>query len=535
MVAKRNTIIGKRQNSQDELADTGAASMPVSPTDSKGRRRNPQERIEMIKLLHSSRKKKGRMARLLQLRKDDFERLPLNERAALQQAFLNSNHGSAGTLSGKGVRHALKELGLYAKTVNERKELRLLCEEVAVVRADFLLFCFEAVPRARELLRELRHGPLLQDFMFYDADRSGMLDLEECLPMIERLYNWNLDAEGVRMLRESFALIFAEEAARRILLVKPAMPVVDEVDFDGFECMINRLQERHQQILLERERDIREEEALGDEDNEHDGEIPMFFRAFAREASQGDEQHRRASPEDLNRILLDFGMLPQSEDGLVFLRDVIAQSASLGSEVFKLGEAAADLSFRQFMHLLDRMRGWWERKRFQEMKEAFAKQDKEGRGCLNMTEVNVLVGDLGLVARSKEHQEILKTALIQVDEEGSGEVPFDEFQVLVQRITERMAAVQSKREREAGAEAGFNAQEVVELRDAFHMLSADGPKILRIEELRRAVDLTRSKTRRAVDSDELHELLQRFDAGKVGGLSFEQFVRFMRAVLDRSA
>lgn len=475
----------------------------------------------MIKGLHIMRKRQGRMAKLLRVRKDELAKLPNDERVALQNAFVNADVDSTGTIGARSLRHALKELGLFPKTVAEKKDLKALCEEVSVVDADFFLFCFEAVPRARDLLRELRSGPLLQDFMVYDADRSGLLDEEECVPMVDRLFNWNLDAEGVTMLRQAFSDLFAEEAKQ----------YVNEVDFDGFERLMSRVQEHYQRILSERERAIRSTEELGPEDDEHEGETALFFNAFTREATKGNDVRVQASAEDVNRIILEFGMMPQNEEGLCFL----AESCLKSLWERPAGGAGPELSFSQFLWVLRRLRGWHMQCRLRQLRDSFNKLDRDGRGVLSMTDLNVLVGELGLVARSREDQEVLKSALIQVDEEGTGEVRFNEFQVLVQRVAERMASVQSNRERKAGAAANFTPKEVVDLRDAFYVLCGDGPKVLGIESLRRAVDLTRSRTKREVSSDKLHELLQRFDTSKIGVLSFEQFVHFMRAVLDRSA
>merc|ERR1719424_944212 len=140
------------------------------------------------------------------------------------------------------LRRALEELGLAPKNDVEKKEMQVICDEVGIIGdVDFFTFCSEAVPRARERLRDMRRGPLLQQFKIYDSDNSGYLDVEECEQILSRNYTFSLDDQGQQLMRASF-----NQAIKQAVC-----PDIGEVDFDGFEALMALLQEHYQRILLE--------------------------------------------------------------------------------------------------------------------------------------------------------------------------------------------------------------------------------------------------------------------------------------------
>jgi len=474
----------------------------------------------MINELHKMRKRQTRLAKLLIVRREEFERKPIAEQEALRRAFRVGHGDDHGTLGSKGLRRALEELGLSARSDVEKKELKILCDEICVIEADFFVFCFEAVPRARELLRDLRRAPLLQDFLFYDTDKSGTLDDAECLRILARLYTWNLDTESCVLMRRAFNDILDD--VRR--------PGTHAVDFEGFERLLGRSQEAYHRILAERESAIREQEGLDDEDMEqHTDEVLYLFDTFSREASSQGASGARppsrssfagrfATAEDVRRMVVEFALLPDEDDSLV--RCLFSRVDS---------ERRGVLRFRGFLQLVRQLRACSRRLARQELQVVFAKFDKDRSGLLTIGEVNALVSEMGLMPQCREDQAILRRLITQVDKDCSDNLTFEEFQVFVQRLSERMYAVQSGRERREALDEGFCDKEVGELRDAFYMLDSRGAGRLGFEALSRAAQLMR----KTLGPIELQRQLERFDEDGLNALRFGQFVKFVRALGSR--
>uniref|UniRef100_A0A7S2LJN3 EF-hand domain-containing protein n=1 Tax=Zooxanthella nutricula TaxID=1333877 RepID=A0A7S2LJN3_9DINO len=479
-------------------------------------KRGAMERIKLVNNLHKLRKRQGRITNLLKVRLREFEAKPAEEREALRRGFKKADVDRNGHLTAKNLRKALEEVGLVARSDVEKRELKALCEQVTVLDADFFLFVFDAVPRARRMLGDLRRAPLLQDFNFYDADKSGTLDKEESLKILDRLYTWNLDVQGLSEMTAAFHRAFDLHAKKE----------VDGVDFQGFEAMITQLQEAYTHIIHQREQCVQRLECLDDRTmEEHLDEVVFLHDTFSRWAEEVEEDddedgamRRRATVAAVQRMLSEFMRAAREEPLQEAIRGLFKEA-----DTFDTGE----IDFSEFLWLVRKVREWVIQLAKDDMKVAFNRFDQNRSGSLDICEVNKLFVELGLSARSREDQSMLKRLVNQVDVDKSGLVEFEEFQVLVGRVAERIHAVQSCRERRAGLEAGFDENEVADLRDVFYSLDLDKSGMLAIEELRHVVTCIRC----VVSSEQLREVVDRYDAEDKGGLDFEQFVYCLRELL----
>lgn len=454
------------------------------------------------------------MQRALSNKLKEFESKPRDEQESLHRAFNKGDPEQSGVLDSDGIQVALAEVGLEAKTACEKERVMKMCEEMTIIGADFMIFCLEVVPRARQLLRELRRPSIEQDFDFYDKDKSRTLDKDEVMQLLRRLCTWNLDTEGFEIISKEFDAVFDE--------VKTSG--MDYVELEGFEVLVSSAQEMHLRIMQEREEATQKQLGIPDHVmKEHKDELLFLFETFKREAKAawaGFEP--MASFEDVQRMLADFIFDPHEKD--------VPQVAMLfqKADPLKLGAIGFPATLRLVRQLRERIN----QGSGAELRVVFQRFDRDQNGDLCPTEVHAMVNELGLMPSVREDQGILRGLLSRADRDKSGGLDFDEFQVLMQRISERNKALRTCRERRAAAEAGFAEAEIAQLREAFYLMSEDTDGVLGVEGLHQAADIT---TRRVMSSERFFELLQRCGTDWHGGLDFGQFARFMRTIIDESS
>eukprot|EP00747_Dinoflagellata_sp_TGD_P100506 gnl/TRDRNA2_/TRDRNA2_168052_c0_seq1.p1 gnl/TRDRNA2_/TRDRNA2_168052_c0~~gnl/TRDRNA2_/TRDRNA2_168052_c0_seq1.p1 ORF type:complete len:895 (-),score=154.02 gnl/TRDRNA2_/TRDRNA2_168052_c0_seq1:198-2849(-) len=433
------------------------------------------------------------------------------ERAALQEGGV---HRHVHCLQHHGLQVALKEMGLAPVTDVEKREVTVICDEILCKGdVDLWVFCCEVAPRVREILKEVRHGPLLQHFKMTDIDDSGSLSEAECWNMIERLFFWNMDAIGLKMLQSAFT-----DTIGRV-----KCPASGEVQFEGFESLIANVQEHYQRILQDRERAIKAQRELTQEDTEeHWDEIVHLHDAFMRANYEG---HGHVTEDELRMLLIEFGLFPRDEEGL---EKVAAKFQEVANE-------DGELSFKNFLKVVRHVRDVHKHNAQAKLKKLFDIFDFDHSGQLSMGEVSRLIADLGLTPRCRDDQREMKRLLEQIDADGSGEVSFSEFQFLVQHISTRINAAQRRREAAVAAECGYSDSELCELRDAFHTLDKDGEGVLHVAELRAALDLMR----REMSCEELRKMILSHQTTHPAdelredmeiGLEFEGFLRFIKTI-----
>jgi len=475
-----------------------------------------KDRIRLINGLHKVKKRQERLAQLLLARKAEFDRKPDRERILMTKAFANAGGAESGSLSAKAMLKALEEIGIQPKNNNERKELKILCEEIGVVGGDFFTFCFEAVSRARSLLRESREVAMRQDFIFYDADKSGRLDDEECVRILSKTYLWNLDSEGRAQMVKQFERVLRD-------LEEPGK---DGIDFEGFATLFLSTQEFYHTLFRERELIIRTLEGLDAKDCEdHVEEVIYLHDAFTREASvkSSEDGRKHAVLDDIRCILVELGLAPRQDMDGIF-QQLAFGDVLVNPEQFNM---VGTVDYKGFLRMIRRFRDWNRYRVHDELETMFCKLDKDQSGALTVKEVNVLVAELGLMPRCREDQAILQRLITNVDKDGNGEMDFDEFSVFAQRIAERTSAVQTCRLRQQASEQGFSGQEFNQLTDAFHLLDHKGEGTLRQDELRKACLLMKCPMK----APEFEAMVGQLDRKEHEGFQLEDFLRFASLVL----
>jgi len=148
----------------------------------------------------------------------------------------------------------------------------------------------------------------------------------------------------------------------------------------------------------------------------------------------------------------------------------------------------------------------WSDEQIEEFKQAFYSFDEDGEGTIGRSELGDLLEALGENLSSNEVDEMMKA----VDEDGSGQIDFDEF----------LGMMQKKMSTDWIDE---------EVKDSFALLDKDGSGLISADELRHVVTDFCGKLSEA----EVNDLLSEADITGDGLLSYEEFAKIMMFDMDK--
>merc|ERR1711879_632154 len=114
---------------------------------------------------------------------------------------------------------------------------------------------------------------------------------------------------------------------------------------------------------------------------------------------------------------------------------------------------------------------------------------------------------------------ILQRMIATVDRNGDGVMSFEEFSVFVQRMAERLQAVQTSRQRLLAADQGLSDKEFSELRAAFFMLEGDEGGLGQ-DELKKAAGLMKC----GLTHKEVSKIIASEESGENGKFLLEHFL-----------
>ncbi|XP_013777290.1 troponin C-like [Limulus polyphemus] len=139
----------------------------------------------------------------------------------------------------------------------------------------------------------------------------------------------------------------------------------------------------------------------------------------------------------------------------------------------------------------------------QMLRKAFDMFDREKNGIINTNMVSTILRTLGQTFEEKD----LKDLISEIDQDGSGELEFEEFMALAARFLV-----------EEDAEA---MQE--ELREAFRLYDKQGQGYINVSDLR---DILRALDDKLTE-DELDEMIAEIDTDGSGTVDFDEFMEMM--------
>eukprot|EP00928_Gymnodinium_smaydae_P031221 TRINITY_DN22985_c0_g1_i1.p1 TRINITY_DN22985_c0_g1~~TRINITY_DN22985_c0_g1_i1.p1 ORF type:complete len:1051 (+),score=255.24 TRINITY_DN22985_c0_g1_i1:389-3154(+) len=525
-----------------EVRPADAAGVPSPPVRSSLNETKPtlrstcKERLAKTREGAKARFWKERLAIEEETRWRMFHRLPAAESKTLEQCFKRYDIDNSGKLEGTEILEALREMGLRGYDLYQKKEIFRICREAAVehdalcrpsrrrrsvapsrveldgpsgggVRTpspngkdcavDFLTFALKVVPRVRARLAEVQSHVLLRQFNLFDKDGSGRISLADCLDLAPIL---GLDQ---RVLGEEFRLRGLEGD--------------DDLNSADFQDIVIRAREKLERVVKMRERAIQDEFSIDEFTfQEIRQDVVNMYDIFCRyRCHQGKLGRDFVMP-----VLREFGLLPKLQREREWLRGLIY---NLGSD-----EEDYSLSFLELVELAQEIRAYNQENQRASLKTRFERYDRNHTGYLSVSEISALLMDVGVLTRNRREQEELGQLISAVDEDGNGVVDFEEFQVLSQRIEEKLKAMRYEEEVEHAMVLGFTQLQLRDLRWVFDSLDVDGSQRLSAQEVRAGL----AKMDKKVSQHAFEAAFAGLDSDGSGELDFLEFLEFMQLLRD---
>lgn len=401
--------------------------------------------------------------RLVEDKQKRFASMPEKEQKDLRLAFEKCCAAGSNALGPSECCDALAELGIVAKTKVEQHEFERICDNAAEQsdHIDFFGFCFELLPRVRQRLCELHQASLLHEFNLYDKDRSGELDDEECRQLLETFCTGNLDTQCMVSMER-----WMDEALKHY----------DQVDFNVFQTLVGRAREHHQRIIRTCISVIKKDHALEDEDiQKHSDEIVIIHEGFRNADRNGDNVLQW---DEVVTALIEYGLFPH---------DMGSRMQVL--RLFKKVDIDDDgkLSFREYLRLIRSLRDKRMEQEEQNLRDMFHRLDKDQSSRLDIMEISTLLGELGIQPRCHEDQWEIKRLLDDIDVDRSGNLSFEQFAALIQRLQGRLSVAMRRRQQVLAHKLGLDGRQLTELRILFFDLDRDNHGFLTAQEQREAI------------------------------------------------
>lgn len=458
------------------------------------------------------------------------------DEAEMRLAFARYAHG--GLIPRKQLWHALADLGLMAKhqetkkTINQWFELRYnaLQEEGALeagLSSTFLMslqeegknetpllppekamltfqFAVIHVADVRRVLNDDMRKEMLEHFATADADNSGLLDIDEVVNALS-----------------AFELCPKSEDDLNDLLL--AINEIDRdnngIDFGEFMQLAFRVRVHLNAERRRQQRHIAEEAGLTNamffELRSDIIDLRKAFSMYDRDSSGHLHGH------EITRLLLDIGLAPKSAAQRLAFQDRLCESVDM----------EGCIHVPEYFNLCYSQRIAFEEEWHEKTASLFRSGDRDNSGLLEYSEVGQVLVRLGLQPRSKEEQKEIGEIVEEADIDGSGTIDLEEFQTIVQRVSEKLQKMQRERDEEFASALGFSKERYMEFREAYEEImdvcegGAEEVDGFEISGLRYVV----TKLRKPVTSTALRSLFTQLDLEgmKNGRLGIFQFMQFM--------
>jgi len=470
-----------------------------------------------------------RVERWQQMRQRQFDLLPTGEAEALKTAFSRFDIDQSGFLDASEVFECLKELGIYGRNAEEKREALKICRKAThavagdmgprgdrsthelgltpgamstnvddpnqSIAVDLLEFGLVVVPCVRQRLHELRSDDLLKQFFKFDLDGSRVLTKKQVTELGRAM---GIDQ---RMIRK------ATEGRRDD----------EEIEFEAFHELIERGREYLNRVIRDRERAVQEETSLSQQkfvDFRED--LVSLYSIFCR---YDLDRSGTLSRTEIDSMLKEFGLTTRSAQERADIENILRDKDRNADGVF---------SFPEFLEVVRQIRCSRQEKSKREQLARFDRYDRDKSGFLCAAEVSLLLADLGFVPQNFKEQEELGLLISSVDKDGSGFIDFQEFQTLSQRIDEKLKSFRYEAELDMALRLGFCEKHMRDLRLVFDTLDIDGSNKLDENEVKTGLTMLRKQvTAYAFDA-----AFKSLDQDGSGELEFTEFLHFMKIMRD---
>jgi Ca2+-binding EF-hand superfamily protein len=452
--------------------------------------------------------------RLVEDKQKRFTSMSEKEQKDLRLAFDKCCAPGSNVLGPSECSDALAELGIVAKTKVEQHEFERICDNAAEQsdHIDFFGFCFELLPRVRQRLCELHQASLLHEFNLYDKDRSGELDEWECRQLLETFCTGNLDSQCMVSMER-----WMDEALKHH---------DHRIDFNVFQSLVGRAREHHQRIIRTCISKIKTNHGLEDTDiQQHSDEIVILHEGFRNADRNG---HSQLQWDEVVTALIEYGLFPHDMGSRMHVL-----------RLFKKVDTDDDgkLGFREYLRLIRSIRDKRMEQEEQNLRDMFHRLDKDQSSRLDIMEISTLLGELGIQPRCHEDQWEIKRLLDDIDVDRSGNLSFEQFAALIQRLQGRLSVALRRRQQVLAHKSGLDGRQLTELRILFFDLDRDAHGFLTAQEQREAIRrLTEAQQQEAQgqggsaqhSQEHLSRVAAEIDAASATGIGRVDFQGFLQ-------
>jgi calcium-binding protein CML len=431
-----------------------------------------------------------------------------DERARIRESFSCYDVDNSGALDTAELRGALADLGYCPQSREEKLQFSKILEEVdREGDGELDMEEFEqAVVKVMEMLRNLQSVELHESFQLHDVDGTGSLSIDEIFDILPELgLAPRIDQEH-DMIRQCVANQDVDKSS--------------EIDFNEFEELLVEVRKRLHRMRRERRRSIIHHCEL-------DREIVEAFKNEICELKdQFDcyDQDRSGflDRKELNLLIADCGLGPRSKAEREEIQALIAASDT---------DSNAQVTFMEFLHLIHGIRRLSSARCYRNLQKLFLKFDKDGSGSMSLAECSRLLEQFGLSPKTQQEQRHIGVLLEAIDEDGNGELDFEEFSHLCQRVKEMLQLKIHHKELNAAKSLQITIAQLQEYRAVFEHVDADETGQLSIERVREMVDSLHIH----ISGDELHEIFTKIDEDASGFIEFTEFLKLISAVQKHAA
>eukprot|EP00746_Dinoflagellata_sp_MGD_P140270 gnl/MRDRNA2_/MRDRNA2_73549_c0_seq1.p1 gnl/MRDRNA2_/MRDRNA2_73549_c0~~gnl/MRDRNA2_/MRDRNA2_73549_c0_seq1.p1 ORF type:complete len:1092 (+),score=218.15 gnl/MRDRNA2_/MRDRNA2_73549_c0_seq1:269-3277(+) len=299
------------------------------------------------------------------------------------------------------------------------------------------------------LVHEVRHAieahmrqKLWEFFLKHDEDHNGVLDHKEALNALAYFQICPDDDDEVNDLLITLCVIDKDGTG---------------IDFEEFRRLIHCVREYLAHKTRKLQREIARDCGLNAEVFEilRDDLVSlrhMFLKHDENENGQLD-------PHEVRKILMDLGLSPRTFGER---KQFEAYFASLGTD------GGLDLS--GFILLVAKLRAYNENQWKENVHHIFQQADKDHSQVLEGHEIGNVLTKLGLNPTSAAEQREIAMIVEDADVDGSGSLDIQEFEVVAQRVWERLRTCQKDQDEKLALEMGFTSERFDDLRELFEKL-----------------------------------------------------------------
>jgi len=184
------------------------------------------------------------------------------------------------------------------------------------------------------------------------------------------------------------------------------------------------------------------------------------------------------------------------------------------------------VSFLEFLNVLRLVRRATRERRRSFLLEIFGRYDHDNTGIIAAKDMGKILRDMKVQPRTREQQLEMRRIFDEADESGEGVVAFPQFELLVQRVCEKIQRLTRHEEEHYALELGFQLQRFRSLRHLFECHVQEGTRLLYISGLRKIMIVLQ----RGYGSEELFSLFFSFSRPDLGAMEAKGFYRMMHAI-----